>query len=162
MSLTSNNSFKELISFFDIKISSETNNNNSKSSNLKLNIKKNVRGNYQRIFNATNTRNLMKNYSLYNINSKINYERIFNSEKFKQEKIENDEKIRNKELKEIKNKKNYNYYYMNRADPFKEAEILYNFLLKKQKYYIIFFKKIKRNLVLIKLLIELFLDLKIF
>ena len=47
----------------------------------------------------------MKNYSLYNINSKINYERIFNSEKFKQEKIENDEKIRNKELKEIKIKK---------------------------------------------------------
>ena len=105
MSLTSNNSFKELISFFDIKISSETNNNNTKSSNLKLNNKKNVRGNYQKIFNATNTRNLMKNYSLYNINSKNNYERIFNSEKFKQEKIENNEKIRNKELKEIKIKK---------------------------------------------------------
>ena len=135
MSLTSNNSFKELISFFDIKISSETNNNNSKSSNLKLNIKKNVRGNYQRIFNATNTRNLMKNYSLYNINSKNNYERIFNSEKFKQEKIENNEKIRNKELKEIKNKKNSNYYYMNRADPFKEAEILYNFLQENKKKF---------------------------
>ena len=135
MSLTSNNSFKELISFFDIKISSETNNNNSKSSNLKLNIKKNVRGNYQRIFNATNTRNLMKNYSLYNINSKINYERIFNSEKFKQEKIENNEKIRNKELKEIKIKKILIIIIWIEQIPFKEAEILYNFLQENKKKF---------------------------
>ena len=105
MSLTLNKSLKDLS--LDKKINNDSLYNTFKYNTIQVNKSNSLNQKNNRIISSTITRNLIKNYSVFNFSSKESNDKIYNSEIYKLE-------------KEIIDK-NKNYYYMNRVEPYKEA-----------------------------------------
>ena len=119
MSLTLNKSLKDLS--LDKNINNDSLYNNFKYNTLQINKSNSLYSKNNNILSSNITRNLLKNYSVFNFSSKESIDKIYNSEIHKLE-------------KEIIDK-NKNYSYMNKGDSKKEAGKLYNLHQENQKKF---------------------------